>query len=343
MSHGNAQLRSSGVHSTLPGMLKRILIIALGASLSAIGVLWLGAAASLDRERHYSAATAALPALSRGGSGLVSISAGGYTYRARVAGLGGVRGNLILLHGFPQSSAMWIPLIDAAGASGYQVVAFDQRGYSPGARPAATDAYRIDRLAADVLAVADAMGFDRFHLVGHDWGAAVGWYLVATQPERISTWTALSIPHITAFAAAMAADPEQRQRSAYVRLFRMPWLPERLLTFNRLNLLRSMYAGHPPQAVAEYLALFAEPGAMGAALNWYRAAGSCTLDHPGVSRPVLFIWGNEDPAVGRVAVEGQRKYLPDDHREIELDAGHWLMASRADLVVPAVLAFVEQH
>jgi pimeloyl-ACP methyl ester carboxylesterase len=325
-------------------VLKKSLTGILVVMLGALGVLWLGAVTSLDWDRKHTQATAALPELNPSSNGLVQIRTGDLTFRARVAGLGGKRGNLILLHGFPETSAMWIPLINAAASSGYQVVAFDQRGYSPGARPADVAQYSVDKLGDDVLAVADAMGFSDFHLVGHDWGSGVGWDLALTQPERILTWTSLSIPHIAAFGAAIANDPDQQQRSAYMLLFRTPWLSEQLFAFNRLNLMRSaIYAGHQQRQVDEYLALFSEPGAITAALNWYRATGPEDLESLSMTRPVLFIWGNQDPAVGRAAVDGQRPYLPDDYRELELDAGHWLMETHAEVIVAAVIAFLEDH
>ena len=159
-----------------------------------------------------------------------------------------------------------------------------------------------------------------------------------TQPERILTWTSLSIPHIAAFGEAIENDPDQRQRSSYMILFRTPWLPEQLFAFNNLNLMRSvLYAEHKTQQKEEYLALFSEPGAITAALNWYRAANPGDLTNLQVSRPVLLIWGNQDPAVGRAAVETQRQFLDADYSELELDAGHWLMETHSDLVVPAVL------
>ena len=325
-------------------MLKKALLIIVGLVAGSMGILWLGAVTSLDWDRQYSEATAALPEFAPESSGLVRITAGTHTFRARVAGLGGERGNLILLHGFPESSAMWIPLIEAAADSGYQVVAFDQRGYSPGARPDDVAEYSVDELGADVLAVADAMGFTEFHLVGHDWGSGVGWALVLTRPERILTWTSLSIPHIAAFGAAIANDSDQRRRSSYMLLFRTPWLPEQLFAFNDFRLMRSiLYADHHQRQLDEYLALFSEPGAITAALNWYRAAIPGTLPSLQVTRPVLFIWGNQDPAVGRAAVDGQRPYLPDDYTELELDAGHWLMETHAELVVPAVLEHLQKH
>ncbi|MCZ6618698.1 MAG: alpha/beta fold hydrolase [Gammaproteobacteria bacterium] len=326
-------------------MLRKILAIIAFLVVGAPFVLWVGATTSLDRTLAHDTATSALPTFAEQSDGLVLISTGKRIFRARVAGFGGERGNVILLHGFPETSAMWTPLIDAAADAGYRVVAFDQRGYSPGARPEETDAYAIEALAQDVLDVADVVGFDTFHLVGHDWGFGVGWNLVLTDAARLKTWTSLSIPHIASFGAAIAEDPDQQQRSSYMLLFRTPWLPEQLFAFNDFELMRSaIYAEHSETQVEEYISVFSEPGALTGALNWYRAAG---FDAPGpdlnVKLPYLFIWGNRDPAVGRAAVDGQRQYLSEAFRELELDAGHWLMETHADLVVPAVLSHLATY
>ncbi|MCZ6853773.1 MAG: alpha/beta fold hydrolase [Gammaproteobacteria bacterium] len=326
-------------------MIKKILYVLLFLLVGAPFVLWLGATTSLDRDLSHNVATSSLPEFANQSDGLVLIDTAEFTFRARVAGFGGSRGNLILLHGFPETSAMWIPLIDAAAKAGYQVVAFDQRGYSPGARPEQTDAYTMTALAQDVLDVADVVGFETFHLVGHDWGSGVGWNLVLTDTTRVITWTSLSIPHIASFGTAIAEDPDQQQRSSYMLLFRIPWLAEQLFAFDDFELMRSaMYNEHGDGQVEEYLAVFSEPGALTGALNWYRAAG---FDAPtpdlNVKLPYLFIWGNQDPAVGRASVAGQAPYLPEAYRELELDAGHWLMETHAEIIVPAVLSHLATY
>ena len=326
-------------------MIRKFLYVIVFLIVGAPLVLWLSATTSLDRTLSHTAATSALPSFADQSNGLVRINTGKYTFRARVAGFGGTRGNLILLHGFPETSVMWIPLIDAAAMAGYQVVAFDQRGYSPGARPEETDAYVITALAGDVLDVAAVVGFETFHLVGHDWGSVVGWNLVLTDASRVKTWSSLSIPHIASFGAAIAEDPDQQQRSSYMLLFRTPWLAEQIFAFNDFELMRGvMYNEHGDAQVEEYLAVFSEPGALTGALNWYRAAGfDAPMPDLSIKLPYLFIWGNQDPAVGRVAVEGQAQYLPEAYNELELDAGHWLMETHPELVVPAVLSHLATY
>jgi pimeloyl-ACP methyl ester carboxylesterase len=311
----------------------------------AIASLWIGAASSLDRDYSHTAATEALPLFAGTSSaGLVRIPANGMEFRARVGGFRhpDPKGDLLLLHGFPETSIMYEPLIQAASQAGYRVVAPDQRGYSPGARPAGRAAYAGNLLMADALAIADAVGFARFHLVGHDWGAGIGWQLAIDSADRLKSYTALSIPHIASFGAAIADDPEQQDRSSYMAFFWLPWLPEQTFAVNDLAALRALYVDHPEPEQEEYLAVFSEPGAMTGALNWYRASadGGGIGASGNVTTPILFIWGNQDPAVGRTAVEGQGRYIDGPLEEIEVDTGHWLMATAPADVVPAVLAHV---
>jgi pimeloyl-ACP methyl ester carboxylesterase len=148
---------------------------------------------------------------------------------------------VVLLHGFPQTSACWRPLLATLAAAGYRAVAPDQRGYSPKARPATVQAYRLSELVADVLAIADRLGADRIHLVGHDWGGVVAWRLAGQHPDRVATLTAVSTPHPRAFARALVTGT-QALRSAYIPVFRIPRLPELLLGAHRQWGLRRLLA-----------------------------------------------------------------------------------------------------
>ena len=305
---------------------------------------------SLDHDYEHTAETEALPLVRQAGAGgLVRIKANGYEFRARVANFNrpAAMPTVILLHGFPVTSAMWIPLIEPLAKAGFRVVAYDQRGYSPGARPEEGEAYQISHLVSDVVAVADAVGAERFHLVGHDWGAAVGWSTVLQHSDRIDSWTGLSIAHPAAFIAALQNDPDQQSRSGYFQFFSTPFVPETAFTFAGLTMLEGLYAGMGEEQASEYLRVLAEPGALTGALNWYRqmsvGPGALSTIDPVVQTPTLFIWGNNDPAVGRAAVAGQTPFIKGAYKEIELDAGHWLMASHAEQVVPEVVAHVRAY
>ena len=308
-------------------------------------ILIVGAQMSLDRDFTHTRSVEALGPFSPAvAEGLVTIAANGMEFRARVAGFDGDGDKPvgILLHGFPVTSAMWNALIDPLAQLGLRVVAFDQRGYSPGARPEGVEAYTTDKLIDDVLAVADAVGAPQFHLIGHDWGAGVGWGVVLNAPERVASWTGLSIAHPAAFSQALQDDPDQQARSGYFALFQTPWVPETLFTFNQLAVLKGLYQIMPADAVEEYVQVFSEPGGLTAALNWYRAMGVSLVDTGDLSNdvetPTLFIWGNQDGAVGRVAIDAMAQFMKGPYRNVELDAGHWLIAEKRAQVVEEVVS-----
>ena len=117
-------------------------------------------------------------------------------------------GVVILLHGYPETKESWDGVVPGLAAAGYRVLAPDQRGYSPRARPRGRRAYVADNLVADVLALADAVGAERFHVVGHDWGGAVAWYCAMWHPQRVATVTSLATPHPTAFARSLLTSSQ---------------------------------------------------------------------------------------------------------------------------------------
>ena len=323
-----------------------VLLVLLAAALA----LQLGANRALDRDFRYSAAAQKLPPFTPDmGAGIATLDANGHTFRVRFAGFNGdsSREAVILLHGFPVTSAMWLPLIEPLAAAGYRVIAPDQRGYSPGARPEGFEHYRTDTLKEDILAIADALALEQFHLVGHDWGAVAGWVTVMAAPQRITSWTGLSVAHPAAFFDAIQNDPDQQARSRYVMLFVTPWLPEALFTNNDQAFLRTLYRNMSNEQRGEYLAMFAEPGAMTAALNWYRASAIApqTLADRAleVSTPTLFIWGNQDEAIAASGVANQARYMKGPYRLIELDASHWLVTDAADTVLAELLDHLAAH
>src|SRR3990172_472504 len=124
------------------------------------------------------------------------IAANGLTFRAREHGEGTP---VLLLHGFPETSRMWVPLMERLADEGFHCLAPDQRGYSPGARPPDVAEYTYDRFAGDVFGLLDAMGWQRAHLIGHHWGPAAGWAAVDERPDRVLSWVPMAVPHLRAF------------------------------------------------------------------------------------------------------------------------------------------------
>ncbi|MHB8681662.1 MAG: alpha/beta fold hydrolase [Acidimicrobiales bacterium] len=254
------------------------------------------------------------------------------TFRARASGPEGGR-PVLLLHGFPQTSWSWHSQLEALGAANMRAFAFDQRGYSPGARPPRVEDYVIDELVADALAVAAEQGFERFDLVGHDWGAMVAWVLAGKHPDRVRSLTAVSVPHPGAFGAALSGgDTDQVSRSSYIEVFRAEGgVAERALLGEdgSGDGLRAMFAasGMPADRpeVEEFVTAMLEPGALTAALNWYRAMQPGLADIGPTTVPTLYVWSTEDVALGRRAAEDTVNWVEGPYRfETIPDVSHWI-------------------
>ena len=264
----------------------------------------------------------------------IDVAVGPLTFDALVAGPDGGEG-VVLLHGFPQTSRAWVDQLEALGGAGYRAVAFDQRGYSPRARPARVEAYRTPELTADVIGVADALGMDRFHLVGHDWGGAVAWQVGGRHADRLRTLTVLSTPHPAAMGLALAGRTggDQAERSSYIALFREPDSQDRLLA-DDAQVLRLVYlaSGMPAGREAPYLEALGTSEALGAALNWYRAADLSLIDGLGpVRSPTMYVWSTEDPALGREAAEATASFVEGPYRfEVLEGVGHWIPELQPD-------------
>jgi len=246
---------------------------------------------------------------------------------------------VLFLHGFPQFADAWLPILQAIAAAGYRAVAFDQRGYSPTARPTEIAAYTVENLTSDPLAIATALGHHRFHLVGHDWGAVLAWQIAAEHPERLLTLTALSVPHTQAFLHAVKTNLDQMNRSKYILFFKMPGhLAEKFFLAADAAQLRRVYQGKlTPEAVAANVSRLSEPGALTAALNWYRAL---SLDHktPAVTVPTLYIWSDHDIALGEAGALATARYVTGPYRFERLHGlTHWLIEEAPERITSLLL------
>lgn len=250
---------------------------------------------------------------------------------------------IIALHGFPQRGSCWAGATALLVAAGYRVLAPDQRGYSPGARPGAIEAYRMDRLAGDVLALADAAGARSFHVLGHDWGGAVAWYLGSRHADRVRTLSVASTPHPRAMIAAMRGS--QALRSYYMALFQIPKLPEFLLRVRDGALLRRWLGGSGLLDLDNAVTLLADPLTATGTINWYR---SLRLRHaPGAGRvsiPTLYVWSDGDLALGRRAATGTAEWVTGPYQfEILAGASHWIPDERPTELAQLVLDHLAAH
>ena len=247
---------------------------------------------------------------------------------------------VIALHGFPEDRHCWDPLAASLAGNGYRTLAPDQRGYSPGARPTGRRAYTLDLLTADVLALADEAGATRFDLVGHDWGAALAWYVAANHPDRIRTLTALSVPHLQAFLEAMTRS-SQALHSWYMAFFQIPKLPEAILAGagEERFVAQLGRTGLDEDSARRYARRAATPGAMTGPINWYRALPFEVRTRLGpVTAPTLFVWGDSDPFISRVAAERCGRHVTGPFQfETVVGGTHWLPSGSADDIAPLLL------
>jgi len=237
---------------------------------------------------------------------------------------------------------MWTEVIRSLAAEGYRCLAPDQRGYSPGARPAEVAEYTIDKIASDVIALADRVGFKKFHLVAHDWGAGCGWTVVQLYPDRVQSWTALSIPHMAAFEQAKKNDPEQKRKSWYMGFFQLPLIPE--LAFGVVaNIPSIFWTQYKPEEIADYLTIFSKFEGRKATLNWYRANREIPISYGDVKLTTRLIWGKKDIAVAEAGVKATQAYMKGEYSLIELDAGHTLVQEKFEEVDQVILDHIQQH
>ena len=242
---------------------------------------------------------------------------------------------VVLLHGFPQLPSSFAAVADHLHDSGLRTLVPTARGYAPEARPTRRREYAAAETAADVVALLDAAGVDRVHLVGHDWGGAQAWATAAAYPDRIASLTALSTPHPAAMQWAFRHS-RQALMSWYMAFFQLPRLPELAAGRSLTKSLRD--SGLPEADVVAYAAAMAEPGALTGALNWYR--GMPFGDARTAARvhvPTTYVWGRNDFALGRAAAEKTADYVDAPYRFVELDAGHWLPEREPDTIAAAIL------
>jgi len=250
---------------------------------------------------------------------------------------------VVLLHGFPQSAQSWIGVFQHLLAAGYRVIAPDQRGYTPQARPRSRRAYRLNELVADVVALIDAAGVDRVHLVGHDWGGGVAWMVAATRPDRLHSLTVVSAPHPRAVVNAMLTS-RQLLQAWHVAFFQLPWIPEAAIRSRggRLAVAVLKRSGLGDEQARGYVdRLTDDPGALAGALRWYRAlpldiaTGSRT---GAITVPTTYVWSTGDVAIGRRAAELTGRWVtgPFDFKVLD-GVSHWIPEQAPDELAAFIL------
>lgn len=234
---------------------------------------------------------------------------------------------VFLLHGFPDTSELWRHQLPALQDAGYRVVAPDLRGRGRSDRPERVDAYLLGALVGDVTGLMDVLQIERAHVVGHDWGAPVGWMLASFEPERVLSLVAVSVGHPAFFNRPSI---QQIARFWYILLFQFIGVAEEVITRDDWQFLRAWGATSPDRD--RYVEDLARPGALEAGLNWYRANLppeifiSDGIDYPTITCPVMGVYGTGDMALTEDPMRGSGEFVAGDWRYERFDdCGHWLM------------------
>ncbi len=258
---------------------------------------------------------------------------------------------VFLLHGFPDFWYGWDRQIEPLVGAGYRVIAPDLRGYNVSDKPRGVASYAIGDLASDVLRLADEVAPGQsVSLVGHDWGAAIAWWIAIEHPERLTRLAILNVPHPLIFERTLMRNPRQLMRSWYAGMFQIPAVPERLLAANnwqgmtvalRATSHRDTFS-HADLAL--YREAWSQPGAITAMLNWYRAAVRYRphlLRDPRVRVPTLVLWGAQEVALSREMAEPSRAMCDDGRLVLFEHASHWVHRDEPETVNDLLLRFLQ--
>ena len=252
---------------------------------------------------------------------------------------------LVLLHGFPECWYGWHRQLDPLAKAGYRVVAVDQRGYNLSDKPSDVSSYHIRELAADIAGLVDALGYDKAAVAGHDWGAAVAWWLALEYPDRLSRLCVVNVPHPTVFERTLRTSWSQRKNSWYVGWFQVPYLPELTSRLGNYWLLAdALTSSSRPDAFTEtdidrYRLAWSQPGALTGMVNWYRAIVRARPQpvRQQVDVPTRILWGADDEYLDSEMAHRSIEYCTDGEIRMVDGATHWILHEEPALVVETLL------
>lgn len=257
---------------------------------------------------------------------------------------------VILLHGFPESGHSWRHQIGPLAAAGFSVWVPNLRGYPPSDVPEGRSACHLRHLVRDVVAIAAATGYPRAHIVGHDWGGIIAWAFAGAHPELVNRLIIMNAPHMQLYAENVWRT-SQALRSWYVGFFQLPVLPEKALSAGNFRAVRTMFARMPARKASfgsadidRYIETLAQPGALKAALDYYRInlrSGGMTMARSArTGAETLIIWGMRDPALGSFLLEGVERFAPRLRIHCIQDASHWVQNEAPGEVNRVMLRFL---
>ncbi|TGK07079.1 alpha/beta hydrolase [Leptospira semungkisensis] len=258
---------------------------------------------------------------------------------------------LLLLHGFPEFSYAWKHQIAYFANQGYFVIAPDQRGYGRSSKPKSISDYSLDRLSEDVIAILDAYKFSKVDIIGHDWGGAVTYWTISKFPDRFTKACVLNLPHPTVMKRKILSDKSQRKKSMYILFFRIPWLPEFLLSRKNFRKLErsltktSIKGAFSSEEISIYKEAWSQPDCVRSMLNWYRAM---TKNPPKLIRsrkiqvPTRIFWGEKDRFLSKEMALETLPLLSQGSVRFFPKATHWIHHEIPEILNPELLSFLNE-
>lgn len=256
---------------------------------------------------------------------------------------------VVLLHGFPEFHYGWRRQIPALAEEGCRVIVPDQRGYNLSDKPRGVKNYSVNALVEDILGLADALGYEKVNLVGHDWGGIVAWTLAGKYPERLHRLSVMNAPHPAVMRRILSRDLDQFRRSLYAMFFQLPWLPELMLSLNHWQRLARSFqntsktGSFTDEDVIKYKEAWSQPDAMTSMLNWYRAAPRFQSKLPKDFRikvPTLMMWGMKDFALTHRMARPSMDYVDEGNLILFPEATHWVQHDAAEEVNHYLIDFI---
>ncbi|RQW18488.1 alpha/beta hydrolase [Bacillus sp. C1-1] len=255
---------------------------------------------------------------------------------------------ILMLHGFPEFWYGFRHQLTALATQGYYVVVPDQRGYNESDKPQEIEAYSLDTLRDDCVALMDAFQREQAIVIGHDWGGAVGWHLASTRPERVKTFIPINIPHPADMPKGMVKNPTQLVRSSYMAFFQIPFLPEKIMQTKKFKYMAKglqmtgREGAFAKEDLEHYRNAWLKPGALTAMLNWYRAIrldfrnGSKSFDQ-NILVPTTILWGWNDPFLSKTLAKESLKRCSNGELIFIDDATHWVHHEYPEIVNHLIL------
>ena len=279
----------------------------------------------------------------------VFVEANGLTFEVDQCGSGDKLA--LCLHGFPENSFSWRYQLPMLADAGYEAWAPNLRGYGKSSRPGYVEDYAMPLLLADIAGLIDAAGKDEVVLIAHDWGALIAWEFAIQKIRPLHKLIICNVPHPA--AAREAFSLAQLRKSWYILFFQIPRLPEKLLGRHGAKPIADVFVTSsldpqrfPSEVVSVYQENAAQPGALTAMINYYRALLRYPLktkrdkSTPVIDTPTLIVWGEGDAALGKELTYATGKYVANLQIRYLADVSHWVQQEAPEVTNAMIEAFL---